>query len=163
LLRPIPAVLTVQGDTFTLIDALFVVLWIMPPLLTWIIWWQVRRSRLRLQNLAYYRRAEALQQAQRRLATARKQADRAACQLVQIAVMTYFADKLNLAAQSLHYGDIADTMRQRKIDTSVAQSILHCLHITDQALYASSSEMESIDLTNQAARLLQALDANWGD
>ena len=161
-LRPIPAVLGVGDHTAILLDIIFLILWIVPPIVTPVVWWRMRVNRLRLENATFYRRSEALQHARRTLSAAHKQSDGMVYKLMQTAIMTYFADKLDRAAGSLHYADIVDAMRQRQIEPTVAEAILECLQVVDQALYTPVDQADTEGLADHVAHLLSALDAAWG-
>ena len=157
-LRPIPATLA-QGAVS--VPAWSWLLWFIAPLATLGIWLHVRHLEHRRRYAAYYRRSEALKQAQDSLAQAQKQPASAASRLIWDSIMYYFADKLNQPAAMLDYEDLEAAMQQHGVQPEIAVHVLNSLQRLDQARYAPFENQDARSLTDQVAKILTRVDMVW--
>ena len=155
-LKPIPASLSVGAQQ----TGIWVwVVWLLPPLVTFIAWWQVRRRLRREQNADYYRQSEALKRALGTLRKARQSSE--PYRIIRTALLTYFADKLNLPPSTLSYVDIENAMRQKDLDSESASAFVTYLQQIDRVLYAPGDSLQNPEMIQYAAKMLESLDVRW--
>ncbi len=152
-LRPIPASLTLGKSV---IPGWSWLLWLIAPLATLAIWLRARHLEHRRRYAAFYRRSEALKQAQGALAQAQKKPASAAYRLIWDAIMNYFGDKLDQSAAMLDYEDLEAAMQAHGVQPEIAVHVLNSLQRLDQARYAPFGSQDARSMTDQVSKILNS-------
>ena len=155
-LQTLPATLAYATNG---ISVLVVVLWIVPPAVAFVSWWQMRRRWQRQQNAAFYQRSEALKHALASLAAAQRSQD--PYRNIREALLTYFGDKMNSAPSTLSYLDIEVVMQQQGIEQETSNRVFSYLEQIDQAFYAPGNADQNPQMVQQITDLMEALDRSW--
>lgn len=155
-LKPLPASLVVgRSDA----NWWWWLLWILPPLAALGAWLEMRRRQERQRNADAYQRSEALKRALGMLAQAGR--SNQPYRIVREALLTYFADKMNMSSHTLSYLDIENALRQRGLETEPGSAVAAYLEQIDRALYAPGETPQNPEMIQEAARILEALDIRW--
>jgi hypothetical protein len=158
LLKPITSALQIgminQGVFFWL-------LWLLPPLGAGVCWWwiwQQKRNRLRDK---INRRSMALEQAQARLRNLSKTTSLENYHAVRLAILKYFADKLNYIDKDLSETELEKILTEANLSPNLDKRILLCLEWADEGQYAVSGSVDLLTLITRTSETLVVLDNSW--
>ena len=157
-LKPIPAV--VQPVNLHP-DAVFWMLWFIPPAGAALsAWWAVKQHRKRI-NQVEIRQSKALRRAHAHLQHAHNLPSHDACRVISEAVFLYFGDKLNREATGLTQDEVKQAMAEHRVNGSLRERIVACLEWADEGRYAPSGAINIQSLQKRTLDTLAAVDEAW--
>ncbi len=151
---------TLQSGTVNL-GMFFWLLWLLPPLGAGACWWWLLQQKRNNVRDKLNRRSMALQQAQARLRNLSKITSSENYHAVRVAIMNYFADKLNCTRNDLSETDLEKILTEAKISANLGKRILLCLEWADEGQYAATGSIDLLTLINRTSETLVVVDSMW--
>lgn len=153
-LKPLPATLVVaKADT----AGLPIWMWLTSPLIASASGlWAVRQHRYR-QNANQRRRSNAYKNALAILKLAQSDKSIHAYKQINIAIMTYFADKLQRPLDEITRGDILQTVGGDDLQARLKT----CFELIDAGLYSPSASEDSRNLIRYVLETVKQIDELW--
>jgi hypothetical protein len=156
-IRPLPSQLARVSDA----SPLNAILWLLPPLVTLVIWQYTARQKRHQQNQAYYRRTNALKRARQSLKKAQSAEHITRQHYLRETICTFVADKANLDAQQITQETIQGLLHKQGVDQATITDLLTWLTRVEASLYAPVATDSSDAQLENLSRTLAHVDEVW--
>ena len=156
---PAPISLRQLADNFTdseiYPDVSFWLLWLIPPIIIFLLWIVVRLS----QRVSHPKRDKALQSAYSQLHIAQQSETATAFETIEQAIFTYFSYRLDTPTSDLSLSDIKAIAK--RLPENIRNRLFDCLEQVAAGRYAPISESDKKAFIKYTAETLSQIDRVW--